>query len=68
MQGLLKSRSAGSQFLIFISISLVSLFVVGLLGTQILATITGKSILEVSDPSKWDYTKPGLSFIIRGTQ
>lgn len=68
MQGLLKSRSAGSQFLIFISISLVSLFVVGLLGTQLLAIITGKGLLEVSDPSKWDYTKPGLSFIIRGTQ
>lgn len=68
MRGLLKSKSAGSQFLLFISITLVSFFLLGLLGTMALSAITGINIIEFGDPSKWDFTKPGFITFIRGMQ
>lgn len=68
MKGLLKTKSAGSQFLLFIGIALVSFFLVGLLGTMLLSAITGINIIELSDPSKWDFTTPGFITFIRGMQ
>lgn len=67
MRGLLKTRPAWSQFLVLISITLVSLFIFGLLGASVLGKITGKTLTEVSDFSKWDYSKPETNFLIRGT-
>jgi membrane protease YdiL (CAAX protease family) len=68
MKGLLKSKSPGSQFLLVIGISIVSLFIFSLLGTVILARITGMKLMDLSDISKWDYSKPEIIFLIRGLQ
>jgi uncharacterized protein len=68
MRGLLKTKSAGSQFLLLISIALVSFFVLGLVGTLILSSITGFSVSELGDSAKWDFTKPGIFTFIRGMQ
>ena len=66
MKGLLKSKSAGNQFLLLISIALVSFFLLGLVGTMILSAITGINVTELSDSSKWDFSKPGIINFIRG--
>ena len=68
MKGLLKSKPAGTQLLILISIALVSFFLFGLLGTLVLSGITGISVTQLSDPSKWDFTNPSLITFIRGMQ
>lgn len=68
MRGLLKAKSAGNQFLLLISIALVSFFLLGLLGTVLLSAITGINITEMGDSSKWDYSKPGMITFIRGMQ
>ena len=68
MRGLLKSKSAGSQFLLLISIALVSFFLLGLLGTMVLSAITGISVIEMGDSSKWDFSKPEIITFIRGMQ
>lgn len=68
MQGLLKSRSAGTQFLILICIALVSFFIISLIGTLILASMSGMKLKELSDLSKWDYSKPEVIFLLRGMQ
>lgn len=68
MRGLLKSKSAGNQFLLLISISLVSFFLLGLAGTMVLSALTGINIVELSDSSKWNFSKPGIINFIRGMQ
>jgi len=68
MKGLLKSKSAGTQFLILISIALASFFIIGLLGTVLLAKIAGMSLETMSDSSKWDYNSSTLVTVIRGMQ
>lgn len=68
MRGLLKSKSAGSQFLLLISIALASFFLLGLLGTIVLSAITGIGILEMGDSSKWNFSKPEIITFIRGMQ
>jgi uncharacterized protein len=68
MRGLLKSRPAWSQFLLLISICLVSFIIVGTIGTLILAKLSGMGLKELSDISKWDYSKPNTIFLLRGMQ
>jgi membrane protease YdiL (CAAX protease family) len=68
MKGLLKSKSAGIQFLILVSIALASFFLIGLIGTVVLANVTGMSLTTMSDPSKWDYNNGTLITVIRGMQ
>ena len=68
MKGLLKSKSAGSQFVLFIGICVFSIFVITIIGTSILARVTGLGFTEVVDASKWDYSKPQTIFIIRALQ
>lgn len=68
MNGLLKSRSPLSQFLLFISICLVSMFVIGALGTLLLSSITGMGFVEIADSSKWDAANPAIPGLIRGMQ
>lgn len=68
MQGLLISKKPGTQFLLLISICLASFFIVGLLGTVVLSKITGMSLEEMSDSSKWDYNSQTLVTVIRGMQ
>jgi len=68
MKGLLKSKSAWTQFLIFVSITLVSFFVLGLVGTLVLSSISGIGIKEMGDISKLDFSQPGAFTFIRGMQ
>lgn len=68
MKGLLKTKSPGTQFLIFISITLASFFIIGLLGTVLLSKITGMSLETMSDSSKWDYNDGTIITVIRGMQ
>ncbi len=68
MKGLLKAKPAGTQFLLLISIALASFFIIGLLGTVMLAKISGMSLETMSDSSKWDYTDDKLATVIRGMQ
>ena len=68
MKGLLKEKSAGTQFLLLISIALASFFILGLIGTVLLSKITGMSLATMSDSSKWDYNDGTLLTVIRGMQ
>ncbi len=68
MKGLLKAKSAGNQFLVLISVALVSFFLLGMVGTVILSFATGINITELGDSSKWDFSKPGMITFIRGMQ
>jgi len=68
MKGLLKSKKAGTQLLILISIALASFFILGLLGTVILSKVSGMSLEAMSDSSKWDYNSGTLVTVIRGMQ
>lgn len=68
MQGFLKTKPAFNQFLILISVVLVSFFVLGLIGTLVLSSVTGIGITEMSDMSKVDFTKPGAINFLRGMQ
>lgn len=68
MRGFLKMRPAWSQLLILICMALVSMFLIGLLGTVIMAKMTGMSLLEVSDMAKMDYSSPRTVFLLRGLQ
>lgn len=68
MRGLLSSKKPATQFLLLISIALASFFLVGLLGTVILSRVTGMSLQEMSESSKWDYNSSTLVTVIRGMQ
>lgn len=68
MQGFLKTKPAINQFLILISVVLVSFFVLGLIGTLLLSALTGIGITEMSDMSKVDFSKPGAINFLRGMQ
>lgn len=68
IKGLLKSRPPLSQFLLFISICLVSMFIIGSIGTVILSYITGMGFEKIADASKWDASDPVIPALIRGMQ
>lgn len=68
MKGLLKTKSAGTQFLLFISIAIASFFIIGLLGTVLLSKITGIGLEAMSDSSKWNYSDGKIVTVIRGMQ
>ena len=68
MRGMLKHKSPGTQFLLLIGIALASFFLLGLVGTVIVAKITGMGLMEMSDSSKWNYADPRLANAIRGMQ
>jgi uncharacterized protein len=68
MKGLLKGKKPATQLLIFISIALGSFFIIGLLGTIILAKVTGVDLVTMSDPSKWNAADDKIIMVIRGMQ
>lgn len=68
MKGLLKSKPAWTQFLLLVSIALVSFFVLGLVGTIILSSVSGIGIKEMGEISKLDFSRPGAFTFIRGMQ
>lgn len=68
MKGLLKSKRPSTQFLLLICFALASFFLVGLLGTVLLSRISGMSLQDMSESSKWDYNSETLVTVIRGMQ
>ena len=68
MRGLLKSRPPVTQLLLLISLALVSFFMLGLLGTFLLAYLTGTPVTQLADISKWNLKDPGTITFIRGMQ
>lgn len=68
MKGLFQYKSAGQQFFLLLSISLVSFFVIGLLGTQLLSLITGISLTQIAALDQLNPKHPWLPFFIRGMQ
>jgi membrane protease YdiL (CAAX protease family) len=68
MRGFLKTRSAGNQLLLVICIIFVSLFITALAGRSIISAISGMSLAEIGDMSKWDLSKDSGIIAIRGFQ
>ncbi|OSZ73851.1 hypothetical protein CAP36_17790 [Chitinophagaceae bacterium IBVUCB2] len=68
MRGLLKGKSASSQFLLLIGIALFSLFMMAMIGTSILSVITGIKTSELMDSGNWDFSKPAMITFLRGMQ
>ena len=62
----LKTRPALSQLLMFIGLAFGSFIILSLIGTLILSSMTGLSVLEISDTDKWDYSNPALLTFVRG--
>src|ERR1044072_6400501 len=54
------------QLLIFGGIAVGCFMIFGLIGTMLLASITGIDLMTLSDPNKWDYTNPALLTFVRG--
>lgn len=68
MKGLLKSKPAGNQFLLLISIALVSFFILGRVGVKILGLITGVSDNAMLDTTKINLSEPVYIAYMRGMQ
>jgi len=66
MPAYLKFRPVWSQLLTFIGLSLAIFMVVMLLGTLVLAKMTGLSLMQVGDISNWDMSNPRTLFLFRG--
>jgi membrane protease YdiL (CAAX protease family) len=62
----LKTRPAWAQLLMFIGLAFGSFIILSLIGTLILSSMTGLSVLEISDTDKWDYSNPALLTFVRG--
>ena len=54
------------QLLIFAGMAMGCFLIFGLVGTMILAKVTGIDIMTLSDPDKWDYANPSLLTFLRG--
>jgi len=54
------------QFLIFIGIAFGAFIIFTLIGTAILSSVTGLSIITISDPTNWDYNDPRILTVARG--
>lgn len=67
-KGFYQERSSGQQLLLLLGLSLVSFFVIGLLGTFLLSAITGITVEQLATVSKMKVPHPQLGFFIRGMQ
>jgi uncharacterized protein len=68
MKGLLQHKSAWNQFLLLICITLVSFFVIGLVGTLAITAFSGVSIKELADIGKMDLSIPSNLNFVRALQ
>lgn len=69
MKGLLKTKSAGVQIVVVISIALVSFTMLGgVLGPFIISAITGVNIAEIATPAKWDLSLAKYANLLRALQ
>ncbi len=67
-KGFYQDRSSGQQLLLLMGLSLMSFFIIGLLGTILLSAITGISVEQLATISKMKVPHPQLGFFIRGMQ
>src|SRR5215213_9519330 len=65
MQSYLKTRPVWMQLLLFIGMAMGVFMIFSLIGMAILSSITGISIFEVSNISKWS-TNPKMLTYVRG--
>ncbi|MBM3411822.1 MAG: CPBP family intramembrane metalloprotease [Bacteroidetes bacterium] len=68
MKGLFQHKTAGQQLFLLLSISLLSFFVIGMMGTYALTIITGITLEQVAALDTIDPKHPWLPFFIRGMQ
>jgi membrane protease YdiL (CAAX protease family) len=68
MNGMLKEKSPWTQFLLFICITLVSFFVIGIIGGLIVAAVSHMSMSQLADISKLDFSQPGAIDFLREMQ
>ncbi|MCX8020797.1 MAG: CPBP family intramembrane metalloprotease [Chitinophagaceae bacterium] len=68
MQGAYKTESVFKQLLIFGGITLASFFVIGVLGTLLLAAVTGTSVNELNNLATLSADKSRAIPLIRGMQ
>jgi uncharacterized protein len=66
MQTYLKTRPAWVQFFIFIGLALIIFFAVMIIGSVVLALVTGTPYASVVDSSKWDWQDPKSVTLLRG--
>ncbi|MBM3914511.1 MAG: CPBP family intramembrane metalloprotease [Sphingomonadales bacterium] len=67
-KGFYQERSSGQQLLLLMSLTLMSFFSIGLLGTFLLSAITGITVEQLATLSKMKVPHPQLGFFIRGMQ
>ncbi|HLF47576.1 MAG TPA: type II CAAX endopeptidase family protein, partial [Chitinophagaceae bacterium] len=62
----LKTKPAWAQLFMFLGLAFGSFIILSMIGMLLLANITGLNVLEMGDPSNWDYNNPALLTFIRG--
>lgn len=67
-KGFYQERSTRQQLFLLLGLSLMSFFIIGLLGTFLLSAITGITVDQLATISKMKTPHPQLGFFIRGMQ
>lgn len=62
----LKTKPAWAQLFMFLGLAFGSFIILSMIGMMVLANMTGLNVLEMGDPSKWDYENPALLIFVRG--
>jgi membrane protease YdiL (CAAX protease family) len=66
MQSYLKTRPVWMQLLLFIGMAMGIFMIFSLIGMSILSAMTGISMFDVSDTSKWNSANPKMLTYVRG--
>lgn len=66
MQSYLKTRPVWMQLLLFIGMAMGIFMVISLIGMGILSAMTGISMFDVANMSKWNNTNPKMLTYVRG--
>lgn len=66
MRGFLKNKPAFNQLLIVAGVTLMSLFVIGAIGSLIVSMVAGVPFSEMADTKNWNYSSPKTLFVLRG--
>lgn len=62
----LKNKPAWAQLFMFLGMAFGSFIILSMISMMVLANMTGLNVLEISDPSNWDYKNPALLTFVRG--
>lgn len=62
----LKTKPAWAQLFMFLGLAFGSFIILSMIGMLVLANMTGLNVLEMGDPSNWDYKNPSLLIFVRG--